>query len=285
MHDALMRWTAFSLITAAAFLLLTACARSERLPIPTSDPNSIPVSAGTTPPAPTPSPEPVAIDPGPVPTPGFCLPADELQNVGGTPASPYFVVHPETGDATTQTIMFVPGGRGSRRGAERVWSNYMAEGVGLENFRLVIPYAEDFDLLDDTRRVLTIVPEVLACYGGEPGGVHLAGVSNGGLIAFSLMVNSPELFTSLLGAPGAFPTTDPSAWRDVPPEWAEKLIGKRVFNGVGELDEDWQPEVRATHESLSAQGVDSVYVEFSGQNHGLDEAFDESTIVEFWTNP
>lgn len=234
----------------------------------------------------TPIPETVVLDdPEPVATPVYCPPdaAVGLQDVGGTPTSPYFIVHPETGDATTQTIMFVPGGRGSRRGAERVWSRYMAEGMGLEAFRVVIPYAEDFDLLDDTRRVLGIVSELLTCFGGEPGGVHLAGVSNGGLIAFSLMIKSPELFTSLLGAPGAFPTTDPNAWGDVPPEWAELLVGKRIFNGVGELDADWQPEVQATHESLLAQEVDSVYVEFAGQGHGLDEAFDESVFVEFWT--
>jgi|GEM_PF-4790122 hypothetical protein len=172
MHDALTRWLTLSVIAVVA---LGACGGDGSVPVPISTP--------------TPSPEPETVvvdDPEPVATPEYCPPAvaDGLQDVGGTPASPYFVKHPDSPNATTQTIMFLPCGRGSERGAERVWSRYMAEGAGLEAFRVVILYGEDFDLLDDTRRVLGIVPELLACYGGEPGSVHLAGVSNGGLIAF-----------------------------------------------------------------------------------------------------
>lgn len=262
----------------AAVLALAACGDADLLP--TATPNVVePVSQeAVASPAPSPTSEPVAVEEsaGAI-RPEYCAEPElgVLNEVGTTPASPYLVSHPTQGDASTPTVVFVPGGRGSRRSADGVWTRYLAEGTDLEAFRLVIPYSEDIDLFDDARRVLAIVDEVLACYGGDEGAVHIAGVSNGGLIAFALMTTMPEMFTTLLGAPGAFPRNDPELWGDL-------LTGKRVFNGVGELDGDWQPDVLATHEALSAQGVDSVYVEFPGQGHVVDADFDESIFVDFW---
>jgi len=72
---------------------------------------------------------------------------------------------------------------------------------------------------------------VLACYGGDPTEVHLAGTSNGGLAAFALMTVHPEYFATLLGVPGAFPVQDPATIdRAV---LGRTLAGRAVFNGVG----------------------------------------------------
>jgi predicted esterase len=147
---------------------------------------------------------------------------------------------------------------------------------------VVIPYSFDADFIDEAARTIAIVNEVLWCFGGDPWQVHLAGTSNGGLAAFGLMTSQPEVFATLLGAPGAFPVQDPAS---VDPEaWAETLAGRAVFNGVGVHDQDWMPEVIATHNVLAAAGIESTYVELPGQGHALTSAFDESVFFEYWTS-
>ncbi len=211
--------------------------------------------------------------------PDYCEPAgtDQLQEVRKTPGSPYFVRHPAIASTAVPTVIFLPGGRGSQRGAERVWANYLSQGEGVDGFRLVMPYAIDFELVDDVRRLYFIPAEIIACFGGDPEKVHIAGRSNGGHIAFQMMLRSPELFASLLGAPGEFATNDPELW-------VERLDGRPVFNGVGSDDVDWIPGVLGTHEGLVAAGGNSVYVEFAGEGHGVSPEFDESVFFEFWTS-
>ena len=100
--------------------------------------------------APTPAPAPTPTVTVPVPAaalekPAYCVHAetDKLQEVKGTPAGPYFVHHPTTDSPTGPTVIFPPGGFGSRRSAQRVWNNYLSEGSGGGEFRLVVPYSPD----------------------------------------------------------------------------------------------------------------------------------------------
>ncbi|MBI2940346.1 MAG: hypothetical protein HYY04_07880 [Chloroflexi bacterium] len=139
----------------------------------------------------------------------------------------------------------------------------------------MVPYSVEDDFIDEAGRTFEILDEVLACYGGDAAKVHIAGVSNGGLVAFALMLARPDRFATLLGAPGSFSRQDPAAW-------ARALAGRAVFNGVGSNDDGWKSEVKATHDALVAAGVESVYVEFAGQGHIVGEAFDESVFFEFW---
>ena len=172
-------------------------------------------------------------------------------------------------------MVFLPGGSGSRRSAQRVWKNFLSEGAGVDTFRIVVPYSIDIDFIDDPRRTFSILEEITECYGGDATKTHIAGTSNGGHAAFALMLMRPESFATLLGAPGEFPRHDPSAW-------AEALKGRAVFNGVGSNDGNWKPGVKATHDGLVEVGVDSVYVEFAGEGHIVSETFDESIFFEFW---
>jgi predicted esterase len=210
--------------------------------------------------------------------PPYCVTAEQhtLQDITTTPSSPYFVQHPESGGATIPTVIFMSGGVGSRPIAQRVWANYLSNGDGVEEYRLVIPYFENIDLIDGASRVFGILDEVLACYGGDPSRVHIAGTSNGGLAAYALMLASPDRFATLLGAPGAFPTQDLELLSDA-------LSGKRVFNGVGEADIGWMTGVKATHDQLVGLGIDSRYVEFASQSHQVSPEFDESIFFEFWS--
>lgn len=224
----------------------------------------------------TPTPTPAALVDAPQ-RPAHCVPAKTgtLQEVSSTPAGPYFVHHPMPAKPTAPTVIFLSGGSGSRRSAQRAWDRYLSGGAGVEAFRIVLPYAVDVDFIDEAGRTFKILDEVLACYGGDAAKVHIAGVSNGGLVAFALMLARPERFATLLGAPGAFPGKDPTAW-------AKALAGRVVFNGVGANDEGWKAEVKATHDALIAMGLESVYVEFAGQGHTVNEEFDESVFFDFW---
>jgi pimeloyl-ACP methyl ester carboxylesterase len=244
-------------------------------PVPTVLPTPALASAGSV----------SAVDKAPPPVPtqaAVCTPAkaDTLQDVTLTDAGPYFVHHPDSGDDETGTIIFLSGGSGSRGSAESSWKKFFGGGAGFEAFRVVLPYASGSDYLDESKRTYAIWHEVLSCYGGDPAKVHLAGASNGGLAAFALAVERPEYFATLLGAPGAFPVQDPTT---IAPEvWQEKLAGRAVFNGAGEFDNDWKPEVIETHNSLAAAGIESVYVEFARQPHIITEDFEESVFLEFW---
>lgn len=148
-------------------------------------------------------------------------------------------------------------------------------GVGVETFRIIVPYSIDIDFIDDFRCKFSILDEIMECYGGDATKAHIAGTSNGGHAAFALMLMRPERFATLLGAPGEFSRHDPSAW-------AEALRCHAVFNGVGSNDDDWKAGVKATHDVLVEVGVNSVYVEFAGEGHIVSETFDESIFIEFW---
>lgn len=221
----------------------------------------------------------MAVQPANAPNkPAYCEPPepDALQTIANTPGSPYFVHHPAIYSPTVPTIIFLSGGSGTQRGSQRAWNNYLSHGSGVEAFRIILPYAVDEGFLGQHGRTFDILEEVLACYGGNPARVHIGGYSNGGYAAFELMLWRPQLFATLLGAPGAFPRgTEPAAW-------AKALAGKAIFNGVGENDVGWKSAVEATHDALVALGIDSVYVEFPGQGHVVNEAFDESILVDFW---
>ncbi|MCH8817923.1 MAG: alpha/beta hydrolase [Chloroflexi bacterium] len=123
------------------------------------------------------------------------------------------VQHPTSGGSDNPTVIFLPGGSGSRAIAERAWANFLSAGTGADRFRLVVPYSGGIDLIDDAGRVFGILDEVLACYGGDASQVHIGGTSNGGLASFALMLARPELFASLLGAPGGFPSKTRRCWR------------------------------------------------------------------------
>ncbi|MBI4313142.1 MAG: hypothetical protein HY681_15405 [Chloroflexi bacterium] len=250
-------------------------------PTPTATPVPTPTPTPTATPTPEPTPTPTPMPWMPAGAPQYCVAPERgvgIQEVLGTPAGPYFVRHPAADDPNAPLIVFLGGGSGQRRSAERVWANYLSKGAGVDDFRVALPYSVDIEFYDyyEAQRTFDVVEEVLACYGGDPQQVHLAGFSNGGHVAFDLILQRPALFATLLGAPGEFPQDS------TPEQWSKALCGKAVFNGVGAWDDEWKPGVQAIHEGLSKVGVDSVYVEFAGQSHSLKPEFDETVFLDFW---
>jgi predicted esterase len=220
--------------------------------------------------------------PAPLPTAaGSCQSIAEgsLEEITDTGTAPYFVrVPPDADDA--EVVIFLPGGSGGRSGSLGLWRRLFEDRREAADLIVVLPYSLSGDIATEGNRVPGILNEVLWCYGGDPEHVHLAGTSNGGLAAFAIMSARPEHFATLLGAPGAFPVQDPATVE--PAVWTRVLGGRAVFNGVGELDGQWRPEVTATHNALAAAGIESVYVEFAGEGHGLRDSFDPAPFFAFW---
>ncbi|MFT5682598.1 MAG: putative esterase [Myxococcota bacterium] len=197
-----------------------------------------------------------------------------LQDVTTTDASPYFLTHPMTDSLDVPTVILFGGGPGNRGSAEGAFRGWLDGGDGMAEVRTVMPYAADEDLTDEYDRALAVLDEVLLCWGGDPAAVHIAGTSNGGRGAFDLMLDNPDRFATLLGAPGVFSSASSGELAG--------LVGRRVYNGVGSEDTSWQPSVEQTHEQLEAAGVDSIYAEFDGQGHVLTQEFDTTVFFDFW---
>ncbi len=212
--------------------------------------------------------------------PSFDCPerASGLQQVTTTPASPYYVQHPtaEPDGESGHIVVFLAGGPSDGGSANYAFSAFLARAAEVEQVWAVMPYTEDGSLSDEGERVVAVVDEILDCYGGDASRVHLAGTSNGGRAAYSIMLERSDRFATLLGAPGYFTEADTSVWADA-------LADRAVFNGVGGEDsEDWQAVVEETHDTLVSLGVDSTYEVFEGQGHIPDESFDPSILFDFW---
>ena len=214
------------------------------------------------------------------PGPDFDCPAATTgqQDVTTTPASPNLIVHPtvSAAEVSGHVVLFLPGGPGDNGSANIAFNAFLSRGAEVGSIISVMPYTSDSDLSDEGDRVAAIAEEVLDCWGGERGKVHLAGTSNGGRAAFAIMLEHPETFATLLGAPGYFEESDTGVL-------AAQLAGKAVLNGVGELDDaDWQDVVYSTHETLTGLGIESVFETFEGQGHIPDESFDPAPLFDFW---
>lgn len=204
--------------------------------------------------------------------------ADVVQDITTHPSAPYLVHHPDGASLTVPTVVFLPGGGGALQSAEGAWTHRFSAGQGVKQVRAVILYSDDGSLLDEYDRTVDVVAEVLACYGGDPAHVHLSGASNGGRGAYQLMLDHPEPFATLMGAPGYFPD-----YPDLDDEVVlAALGGKAVYNGAGENDESWNEAAQAMDAYLTGLGIDSIFVEFEGQGHSVDESFDETVFFDFW---
>ena len=219
-----------------------------------------------------------ALDGGAIDAPSFCkVPtADDLQDVTGTPAAPYFVHHPAL--PATQTVLFLPGGQGTRDLALATPQLWLAGATTPDDVRVLLPYSTS-NFPAESARALDVLTEAITCYGVDPAPVHLAGTSLGGLAAFTLMLTHAERFASLLGAPGAFQTGGPD-------QWASALTGKSIFLGFGESDDaTWIAAARETYDGLRARGIDTTLVGFPGEGHILTPSFDVTVFYEFWRAP
>jgi len=214
----------------------------------------------------------------PVPPPEWCQEPLEgvLQEITTDhPGAPYFISHPIETTSTTPTVIFLGGGQGDQGSAQASWDLFFTMGDGIAEVRAVLPWAASGSLSGDPDRITEIRDEVVACYGGDPDGVHLAGTSNGGILAFDIALEGSGAFATLMGVPGV-----PSSWSQG--DLATPLAGMRIYNGVGSDDTGWLSEVNRVHDAMVAEGLDATYAEFTGQGHVVSVDWDETVLYDFW---
>jgi hypothetical protein len=192
-----------------------------------------------------------------------------------TVAGEQFLVRlPSDSSARADVVVFLPGGMGTLDTASVTYERWIQGGEGEDGVIVVLPYAEDGNLLDEPGRAAELLDRVQACTCNS-GVAHLGGTSAGGLAAFSHFLDSADRYQTLLGAPGAFRDADDEVLLSA-------LGGKRVYLGLGGDDAAWSEPVRADYARLMELGVDVVFVEWPGEGHVVSEAFDPTPLFDFW---
>ena len=88
---------------------------------------------------------------------------------------------------------------------------------------------------------------------------HIAGLSNGGLSAFSIAASYPQYFSSVTGFPGYLP--------DATPQRVAALAGMCINMHVGELDSGWLEEMQKQASEFRARGMKVHITVEKGQSH------------------
>jgi pimeloyl-ACP methyl ester carboxylesterase len=110
-------------------------------------------------------------------------------------------------------------------------------------------------------------------YPPEGGGVHVAGVSNGGLSAWRFALDHPDRVLSLLAAPGY-----PGARAD--PAHVGRLAGIPVLLIVGGDDTVWRRAMERTRKDLLAAGGHVRLIVSPGEPH-IMEKVSATTLWDF----
>ncbi len=107
----------------------------------------------------------------------------------------------------------------------------------------------------------------------EGGGIHLTGISNGGISTFRVATQSPDRFRSVTTFPG-FPASD----ADI--EALETLIDIPVHMFVGGRDLGWIDPMEETASRLTELGGDVTYEVFPDEGHVIQALSDGVRIFD-----
>lgn len=186
-------------------------------------------------------------------------------------AGPYRVMHPLEDDHAGPTVLFLPGGPGDEGSANATWSAFFD--ADPRGYRIVMPWDTTGDYPNTAPPVEAILDEVAACFGGDPGRVHLAGHSNGGYLAYNVVgPDLAERFVTVTGAPAYFTMLRES-----------RLAGLAFHNSAGDQDEDWLAEMESAHEELTDAGFESELTVWTETGHTPGPGWDgRDAMFDFW---
>jgi pimeloyl-ACP methyl ester carboxylesterase len=162
----------------------------------------------------------------------------------------------------TYPVLFaLPPGPQSRDMVEAGLSSYWAPGAAGRDWIVVTPIAPGGRLF--FRGAEQLLPEFLEAIKEqlpvEGDRFHLAGISNGGISAFRIAIQQPELFHSMVVLPG-FPADQDFSKLD-------RLLEMPVTMYVGELDSEWVQEMSETQRELERLQVNSTLEIVPGNRH------------------
>lgn len=159
-------------------------------------------------------------------------------------------------------LLALPPGPQTREMVQAGLDLYWEQGAIDNGWVVVSPASPDGTLY--FRGAERYLPEFLAGIGDqvtpEGGKYHVTGISNGGISAFRLVANHPDLVQSLLVAPG-YPFSA---------EDRRSLLGNTdipVAMFVGEQDTTWIPPMQETADALAAQGSEVSLEIVPGEGH------------------
>ena len=166
-------------------------------------------------------------------------------------------------------LLALPPGGQSRDMVEAGLGSYWISGAAGRDWIVVSPIAPGGNLF--FRGSDRLLPELLEAIGGqllvEGDKYHLAGISNGGISAFRIAVQHPELFHSMVVLPG-FPADQDFSKLD-------RLSGMPVTMYVGEFDTEWVQEMSETQRELERLQVKSRLEIVPGDGHFISKVTGE----------
>ena len=176
----------------------------------------------------------------------------------------YAVVRPADFETGTlyPTILALPPGPQNIAMVDAGLQSYWEVEARRRGFLVVSPAAPGGQLFFRGSEILipAFLAHVRATLPVAPGGIHLTGISNGGLSAFRIALAHPEMFASLTVLPGMPPSEQEFDRLDA-------LDGMVVNMFVGERDTAWRNGTEATAAALDRLGH-PIHVEIlPGEGH------------------
>ena len=187
---------------------------------------------------------------------------DKDTNLAGMPLH-YKVVLPNDYDAAKSypaVLAFPPGPQTMDMVMSTLQRNWAAE-AQRRGYIVVIPAAPNGRLFfqEGARVFPAFLDQLLGEYKIRDNKFHIAGMSNGGISAFSIAAAYPKYFWSVTGFPGYLP--------DATPERLKALSKMCIYMHVGELDSGWLEDMQQQAAQLRAQGIASRITVEKGQSH------------------
>ena len=184
--------------------------------------------------------------------------------------APYWVSTVPGGEEPTATIVYLPGGGGSRGSARSGFLAFFgAHHDFVTRYRVLAPFSAQDTFPEEYERTLDIVAEARRCWGTGP--VHLVGHSAGNAAA-ALMAADTSPWRSLSLAPGSFSSAVQGS------DFDAMFAAHDLYIGVGELDTDWRAYSEGLAADLSGRGVDVTLDVWTGTGHVPEPDFDPALL-------
>ena len=176
---------------------------------------------------------------------------------------------------TAPVVLALPPGAQDTAMATAIVRDYLQTEALARGWVVVSPAAPDGELfyLGSERVIPGFLDFIESWVSPEGGGIHLAGVSNGGVGSFRVATQSPDRFRSVTVFPG-FPITDDDI------EALDTLTHLPVHLFVGELDTVWVEPMEQTAARLTELGGDVTYEVFPAAGHNIGALGDGVRIFD-----
>ena len=180
----------------------------------------------------------------------------------------------EPGDTAPVMLAFPPGNQDLQLTRSVVEGVYATQAAS-RGWVVVSPAAPGGQLYFNGSEMLVpgLIDWIETWVAPEGGGVHLVGVSNGGISAFRVAGQNPDRFGSILVFPG-FPQSESDR------EMLGRLVDVPVRMFVGENDGAWIGPMEEVHAALTDLGGDVMLEVFPGEGHVIVSLSDGVRIFD-----